>query len=290
MSTSTLRLASALAALLVAGGGLALVSRRPVPPRPPIARRGAPLDELRQRLYDAVQPVRLANCTLERFGEAHDGGYLMCGNLLAPAAGYSYGISGYDGWGCQMSKRFGIPVHQYDCFDPRRPSCEGGDTRFHGECVAGEASVDPSGRPFDAVAAQVTRNGDPGKRLVMKMDVEGAEWASLLAAPREVLEQIDQLTIELHLNGPDLWTKWLVVSKLRDVFHVAHHHVNNYGCRDDLAPFPSWAIEVLFVNKRLAVAVPGGPPIVRPHPLDAPNDPTRPDCQYAPGTRPTGIR
>ena len=36
----------------------------------------------RQALFDLLQPVALSNCRLERFGEAHDGGYLMCGNLL----------------------------------------------------------------------------------------------------------------------------------------------------------------------------------------------------------------
>ena len=36
----------------------------------------------RQRLYDALQPVRLANCDFKRFGEPNDGGYLLCANLL----------------------------------------------------------------------------------------------------------------------------------------------------------------------------------------------------------------
>ena len=37
-----------------------------------------------------MQPVPLANCTLERFGEKHDGGYLLCSNLLKDvSAGYS---------------------------------------------------------------------------------------------------------------------------------------------------------------------------------------------------------
>ena len=40
--------------------------------------------EIKQALFDVVQPIRLANCDLERFGEDNDGGYLMCGNLKAP--------------------------------------------------------------------------------------------------------------------------------------------------------------------------------------------------------------
>ena len=70
--------------------------------------------------------MSLANCQFERFGEPNDGGYLLCGNLLATSeSAYSYGIAGYDGWGCDVSRRLNVPLHQYDCFDTRRPACPG---------------------------------------------------------------------------------------------------------------------------------------------------------------------
>ena len=68
----------------------------------------------RQSLFDLLQPVALSNCKLERFGETNDGGYLMCGNLLdSVQAGYSYGISGYDKWGCDISTKRKVRLHQY---------------------------------------------------------------------------------------------------------------------------------------------------------------------------------
>ena len=239
---------------------------------------------VRARLYTELQPVTLANCTLERIGEARDGGYLMCGNLIDAEVGYSYGISGYDGWGCGISTRLHVPVHQYDCFDQRQPGCDGGDMRFHPECIAATASTDAAGRPFDSLASQMARNGDAERRAIVKMDVEGAEWDSLLATPPAVLARIDQLAIEMHGNDPDVWKQFLVVSKLKDQFHVAHLHFNNYGCRADLEPFPSYAWEVLFVNKRLGVLADDQTPRQRPHPLDAANYPDGPDCQYLPGS------
>jgi hypothetical protein len=33
----------------------------------------------RRALFEMLEPVALTNCQLEKFGEAHDGGYLMCG-------------------------------------------------------------------------------------------------------------------------------------------------------------------------------------------------------------------
>src|SRR5215208_1652993 len=197
-------------------------------------------EQLRQFLFDELQPVKLMNCDLERFGEAYDGGYLLCANLLGGVqSGYSYGISGYDGWGCHVSRRLKIKVHQYDCFDLHRPVCEGGDTVFHGECVAGSPSTDKAGRSFETPQHQFAKNGDAGKHLVMKMDVEGAEWDTFLAAPDSVFEQIDQMAVEFHGANQDRFAEALV--KLKGFFYIANLHFNNYGCVGDLAPFPAWA-------------------------------------------------
>jgi hypothetical protein len=69
---------------------------------------------------------------------------------------------------------------------------------FHNECVAGATFTDPEGRFFDTVANQLTRTGSAGRRIVLKMDIEGAEWDSLLNTPDEVLRRIDQIAIEMH--------------------------------------------------------------------------------------------
>jgi hypothetical protein len=230
---------------------------------------------IRQALFDELQPVALANCELERFGESHDGGYLMCGNLLGSVAvAYSFGIGGYDGWGCQISRRLSVRVHQYDCFDLRRPACPGGDSQFHEECV-GSPRVD-EGRTFRALAEQITGNGDQRKRLAVKMDVEGAEWESLETTAPEVLDSIEQLAIEFHGTDADRFLR--VVRTLKQSFYIAHLHFNNSICYDDQSPFPTVAYEVLFVNKRIGEPDSSRRPVL-PHRLDAPNDPTKQDCQ-----------
>jgi hypothetical protein len=240
--------------------------------------------EQRRALFEILQPVAISNCQLERFGESNDGGYLMCNNLLgAVQSGYSYGISGYDKWGCDISTRFNVPVHQYDCFETTQPACSTGNTVFHAECVGGTGKT-ADGRLFDTIESQFAKNGDRSKRIVLKIDVEGAEWDSFLAVPDRVLQQIDQIAVEFHWLQ-DEKSRWIqddkylrVVQRLKQFFEVAHIHFNNASCVGDLAPFPSWAYEVLFVSKRLAVVDPsrkaGGL-----HLLDAPNDPSALDCQ-----------
>jgi hypothetical protein len=234
----------------------------------------------RQRLFDALRPVVLSNCRLERFGEPHDGGYLMCANLLESVqAGYSYGINGFDQWGCDVSTKRGVPLHQYDCFDTRTTSCPTGKVVFHPECIS-DAPRTQDGLIFDTFANQLAKNGDRGKRVVLKIDVEGAEWDSFLHASDEVLGRIDQLVVEFH--GVREIKHLIVVERLKRLFHVAHLHFNNYSCDPSLAPFPAWAYEVLFVNKRIGVVDPsrraGGL-----HQLDAPNAPDGQDCQAGHG-------
>ncbi len=240
-----------------------------------------PAQWARERLYAELEPVALANCRMERFGEPHDGGYLMCGNLLdAIEAAYSYGIAGYDQWGCEISRSFRVPVHQYDCFDLTRTSCPGGELVFHPECVAGRTFTDEAGRTFDTVQSQLARNGHTGRHIVLKMDVEGAEWETILQTPDEVFEHIDQIAIEFHgvEKATDRFTA--AVTKLKRFYHLAHLHFNNYACREGLDPFPAWAYEALFVSKRLGIVDPDAPAVSRPHQLDAPTNPELPDCQY----------
>ena len=266
-----LRLSAGVLIVIVVASGVTMWLRTDTSDRPTSYE-----EQVRRSLFALLQPVTLTNCTIERFGEVNDGGYLVCANLLGEVqAGYSYGISGYDQWGCDVSRKFDVRVHEYDCFDLREPSCPDGELRFHAECV-GTAAGQIDGRQFDTLARQIARNGDDGKRLVVKVDVEGAEWDSFLLTPDSVFEHIDQLVVEFHGVGDDRFPA--AVEILKRFFYVAHVHFNNYSCDADIAPFPAAAYEVLFVNKRVGV-VDGSPGKWGPHAFDAPNKPDAPDCQ-----------
>src|SRR5437763_10689453 len=163
-------------------------------------RRHAAARRLREAILAELQPVGLKNCTLKRFGSANDGGYLMCENLIEPLdTGYSYGVGPNDDWACEVSRRYHVPVHEYDCFDPARPTCDGGRFIFHNECVGNRTSYRDS-RFFDTLENQISKNPDAvgSRRVIIKMDIEGGEWESLLAAPDELLASIPQLAMEMH--------------------------------------------------------------------------------------------
>lgn len=232
--------------------------------------------QIRQALLEELRPVSLKNCSLKRFGSTYDGGYLMCENLIdGLEAAYSYGVGPNDEWGCDVSARYRVPVHQYDCFNPARPVCETGDFVFHDECI-GIRRENVDSRLFDTLANQISRNGDSGKRLVVKIDVEGAEWDALMATSDAALERIDQLPMELHGSHDRHFLQ--VVQKLKRTFYVVNLHFNNYSCSTETAPFPSRAYQVLLVNKRIGVLdMAAGTPSASA--LNAPDDPQMPDCQ-----------
>jgi hypothetical protein len=230
----------------------------------------------RESLFAALTPVTLANCDLARYGAAHDGGYLMCRNLVErAAAAYSYGIDGRDEWGCQVARELSIPLHQYDCYNTTIPACPGTSAFFNAACV-GPRSETIDGRPFGPIREQVARNDDTGKPLLMKMDVEGSEWVSFLATPDDVFRNVDQLVVEFH--GVERPRFLVVVERLKEFFYIANVHINNFSCTAWMPPFPGDVFEVLFVNKQIAQLASTSRP-TRHHALDAPNATWLPDCQ-----------
>jgi hypothetical protein len=233
----------------------------------------------RLRLFSELQPVQLKNCEMKRYGLGRDEGYLLCDNLLKNIrVAYSYGIAGRDGLGCEISTKLNVPVHQYDCFDLTRAVCETGNALFHEECVGGFTERDGAGRLFDTIENQIIRNNDGGKTLILKMDVEGAEWESLAATSDEALQDVDQIAIEFHKKADKLEYVDLI-RKLKTTFYIAHIHFNNYSCTKGLdTPFPSWAFQVLMVNKKVGILDEGRKPVL-PSPLDVKDNPGLPDCQ-----------
>jgi hypothetical protein len=245
----------------------------------PLLRPKPTARQIREQLLMELRPVTLENCTMRRFGSPNDGGYLMCENLLGNVqTAYSYGIGPLDDWGCDVSQTYGLIVHQYDCFSPPASACPSGRSVFHDECIGPEEATIES-RSFDTLAHQISKNGDAGKRLVVKIDVEGAELASLMATPDRVLDRFDQLAMEIH--GTD--RRFLeMVRKLKRTFHLVHLHFNNQACTVlKSKPLPAWAYQVLLVNKRIGVLDPTRRSPTLPNALDAPDYLQGHDCQMA---------
>lgn len=187
---------------------------------------------------DFLKTLRLcAPCNkLERIGEPHDGGYVTCMDGLDQglAGIYSYGINGFDGWGMEMASRYKLPLNEYDCTNFNAPAaCSGCDVHFHGECI-----LENSGSPqhlYKTLTQQLQESGHAkaqDRSLLLKIDVEAAEWKIFSQEPVENLRKFREIVVEYHWLSKEYEHPLYLeaVKKIEQAgFAVSHLHGNNYG-------------------------------------------------------------
>eukprot|EP00929_Paragymnodinium_shiwhaense_P091128 TRINITY_DN5116_c0_g1_i2.p1 TRINITY_DN5116_c0_g1~~TRINITY_DN5116_c0_g1_i2.p1 ORF type:complete len:219 (+),score=48.80 TRINITY_DN5116_c0_g1_i2:321-977(+) len=147
---------------------------------------------------------------------------------------YSYGINGFDGWGMAVASKYHIPLYEYDCTNLQEPTpCSNCTVHFRGECIMAEHQD-----PLDnakTLAAQIKDNGNdksPERSLLLKVDIEAAEWHIFAAEPVENFRKFREIVVEYHwidqTQNHELYLQ--AVKKIEAAgFSVAHLHGNNYG-------------------------------------------------------------
>jgi len=184
---------------------------------------------------------RLKVCTsctqFRRLGEAGDGGYLTCMDGLVGGttirAAYSLGVAGNDKWSEDVYNILKVPVHQADCTVDSSPAQNCRDCNFHKVCLMGESGVGshPVGPNMNMqqLFQSTGQASAPDDSLVMKMDIEGAEWP-IFTDGNSGLNKLKQLIVEFHALGNEQ-SHHQYASALRNIEHagfkVAHIHGNN---------------------------------------------------------------
>ncbi len=184
----------------------------------------------------------------ERIGRNNDGGYVMRIPLSGKNIAYSFGISNDVSWDSGMAER-GYDVYMYDHTINKLPyDC----AKFHWEKIgiSGENKIDVM-----TMEEILARNGHTKENgMVLKMDVEGAEWDFLRTVSGTVLEQFDQIVLELHDLGNPQKRKDILegIEKLCASHNCIHIHGNNSGrvfyCERYITPE---TLEVTFLKKSI---------------------------------------
>jgi hypothetical protein len=196
-----------------------------------------------------LSPDDPVGAELVRLGGAHDGGYVLVESLLRGGIAYSFGVGDDVSWDLAMADR-GYQVYLYDNTIDALPVAHPG---FHfskiGLCAAGASAVDL--RSLEELLAQ---NGHLGGRdMVLKIDIEGAEWTVLETLPRTVLQGFSQIVIEFHSLGVlnAMYDRIVAALRaLREEFVPIHVHGNN-ACDITVVggvPVPD-ILEVTFVRR-----------------------------------------
>lgn len=174
-----------------------------------------------------LRPYDVLNARKIRVGRAFDGGYVMIDAFDHVEAAYSFGINDDVSWDLDMASR-DLDIFQYDHTIDNLPI---ENSRFHWE------KLGISALSFDnmrSVSELIEVNGHQhANNLVLKCDIECAEWDVLRYATTSVLSKFSQIVLELHdirrLGNPEDDGARQAVVNLTNSHHVVHVHGNNYG-------------------------------------------------------------
>jgi len=121
-----------------------------------------------------------------RMGSQHDGGYIYVNDFSKSDYVLSFGVDKNVDWELDASK-FGCHIDMYD-YSVDGPPVEVPNSKFYKKMIGPE---------FEQVSLEQAASKSK-KDLILKMDIEGSEWAVLAQASTEVLSKFRQINIEFH--------------------------------------------------------------------------------------------
>ncbi len=236
--------------------------------------RGSFLKQMRLRenrrwlkeIKKLIRPVELHGGSMQRLGRQFDGGYLTVLPVFPVEVLLAYGISDDVSFELDFLKCF--PIARAELFDHTVESLPEVHPRFtfHRQGVSAV-----SGGAFGSLSEHLRVYVRPEERVFVKMDVEGAEYESLLACSDDEFHRICGLVVELHSVHPDNAYALPLLQRLDRMFHLVHAHFNNSGgfASGAWGRFPG-VVELSYVS-RSGFSVAGFASL--PHKLDSPCDP-----------------
>ncbi|WP_051635393.1 FkbM family methyltransferase [Selenomonas sp. ND2010] len=221
-----------------------------------------------------VNPLGKSFC---RIGREYDGGYLMLDDFHGKVA-YSFGINTDVSWDEDIANR-GYDVYMYDHTINALPY-ERKEFHWFKKGLADKAGDES---PLHFLDWFLWKNQHmQEEHMLLKMDVEGAEWGGLEQVNPLLLTQFDQIVLEIHdlikAHTDQKRAQILsVLHKLNQTHYLVHVHGNNCGFALTVAGqvIPD-TLELTLVNKQL-YSVDMEAAVILPRELDQANDPARPD-------------
>ncbi len=237
-----------------------------------------------KQLKQALKLEKLKDHLLERVGGTNytDGHYLMAKNFKKNQIAYSFGINNDVSWDSAMVDK-GYQVFMYDHTICNLPYEKEGFNYFK-QGIAGTPSADGM---LNTLENFIKTNGHSGKTgMILKMDVEGAEWDFLDTVQVKTLRQFDQIILELHnlvraCGQDDIIKRLNALNKLNKTHQIVHLHANNTGyiLQMNGHTIPD-VLEVTYVNReRYNTFEPKE--LVLPIPEDIPCDKNREDINLS---------
>jgi hypothetical protein len=228
--------------------------------------------EIRDAL-SLLTPYEVPSLTKVRIGnKTGDGGYAMADHFRPGQKVYSYGISTEISFDLAMAER-GLQIFMYDHTIQGLPSSH---PNFH-FFRQGLGTADQPEQSLYMLKTHIDTNGHNDNDMILKMDIEGAEWSVLDQIDPVILGRFEQITMEIHhltqlkdANYRAIFQR--VFTKINSLFHIIHVHANNVAPVYIVEGNPITALmEITCLRKDIGPVAPWRSFI--PTALDAPNTP-----------------
>ncbi len=170
-----------------------------------------------------------------RIGPMTDGGYVFADRFSTSQAVLSYGIGTEYQFDIEMAEA-GHKVymfdHTIDSVDATHPNLQ-----WFREGVCG--TREPDNNNMYTVSDHLARCNIEGDRLILKMDVEGADYGVLGMISDEILGRFEQIALEVHglvrLAEPGIQQGFVrMAGNLNRQFTLFHVHANNCDGQDGI--------------------------------------------------------
>lgn len=209
-------------------------------------------DYIKSYLSKLITLLEIKNVTgggYIRAGRHYDGGYVMLNDFSGKKTAYSFGICDDVSWDSFFAKKQGIKVYMYDHTIQKLPSYNKNFIwKKTGICKEGCERKD-----LKTLKELLKSNGHSSERnMLLKMDVEGAEWDVLSTIDAGILNQFDQIVMELHglldFNKSEKILKSLInLNKNHQLVHV-HGSNGSFSIPFQDRNIPN-VLEVTYVNR-----------------------------------------
>ena len=229
-----------------------------------------------RRLLRPLAPYALAQHGKVRMGAVNDGGYVCIDDFDGVDTALSFGINDDISWDLDAAAR-GLKLYQFD-HTVADPAPDDPRMVFEAKRIGSESRSDT-----ESLSALIRRHdrGRARPNLILKMDIEGAEWDVIEATSEEDLARLAWITCEMHyFQGlAEAGHRRRVdhcLQKLMRTFVPVHIHANVWGGLSSIANiiFPN-VLEATFANRTFYAVTESSEAL--PGPLDQPCFADQPD-------------
>ena len=184
--------------------------------------------EYYEEIHELLHIAKATGFELVRIGRDNDGGYIMLDDFAHDdKIAYSFGICDDVSWDKDTASR-GYDVFMYDHTIDGLPE---DNPRFHWSKlgIADGSTHDARLKTLDEIIKQ--HHHEDKHNMILKIDVEGAEWGFIENTSSETLSRFSQILIEFHgIHAPKYQQRIpAALRKLNQTHIPVHIHGQNIG-------------------------------------------------------------